>query len=180
MKKKKNASLWGEIFSWCKYIAAALAVALFINNAVIVNAVVPSGSMADTISIGDRIIGSRLAYVFSPPARGDVILFSFPDNESEQYIKRIVGLPGETIRIVEGRVYVDEAEEPLEEPYLMEPPLGSFGPFSVPDECYFVLGDNRNDSYDSRFWEHPYVRRNQIRAKADFCYYPHPYSFDNN
>ena len=146
MRRKKPAPLWSEIFSWCKYIASALAVALFINNAVIVNAVVPSGSMADTISVGDRIIG----------------------------------LPGETICIVEGRVYVDEAELPLDEPYLMEPPLGSFGPFSVPDECYFVLGDNRNDSYDSRFWEHPYVRRDQIRAKADFCYYPHPYSFDND
>ena len=85
---------------------------------------------------------------------------------------RSIGLPGETVRIVDGRVYIDGADLPLEEIYLKEAPEGSFGPYEVPQDSYFVMGDNRNHSHDSRFWENQYVEKKKILAKAVFQYYP--------
>lgn len=173
MNFRKISRYIHPMFSGIKLVAAAFAAALLINHTLIVNAVVPSESMESTISPGDRIIGNRLAYIFSEPERGDVILFAFPNNESKQYVKRIIGLPGETVRIDDGTIYINDV--PLDEPYLNETPVGNFGSFDVPEESYFVLGDNRNDSFDSRFWNDPYVHADQIYAKVGFCYYPHPY-----
>ncbi len=146
--------------------------ALFCGKVLIVNANIPTGSMENTIHPGDRIIGSRLAYLGQEPQRGDIIIFRYPDDESQVFIKRIIGLPGEEIDIVDGEVYVDDSQTPLEEIYLKEAPEGSFGTFEVPEDAYFVMGDNRNNSHDSRFWEDHYVDREDILAKAIFQYYP--------
>lgn len=153
-------------------IVIPVALALFCSKVLIVNANIPSGSMEDTIHPGDRVIGSRLAYLSQDPKRGDIIIFRFPDDESQIFIKRIIGLPGEEIRIVDGKIYIDGADKPLEESYLKEAPQGSFGPYEVPGDSYFVMGDNRNNSHDSRFWENHYVAREEILAKAWFQYYP--------
>ena len=110
--------------------------------------------MEPTIMTGDRIIGSRLAYWFSDPQRGEIIIFDYPDDESVQYVKRIIGLPGEEIRISGGNVYIDGSSDPLDEPYIMEAMAAApDAVYVVPEDCYFVLGDNRNHSNDSRFWE---------------------------
>lgn len=153
-------------------IVIPVALALFCSKVLIVNANIPSGSMEDTIHPGDRVIGSRLAYLSQDPKREDIIIFRFPDDESQVFIKRIIGLPGEEIRIVDGQVYIDGAQKPLEEVYLKEAPQGSFGPYVVPEDSYFVMGDNRNNSHDSRFWENHFVSRDEILAKAWFQYYP--------
>ena len=132
----------------------------------------------NTIQIGDDIFGFRLAYTFSDPKRGDIVIFNAPDSPSEKYIKRVIGLPGETVTIEDGRVYIDG--EALEEDYLKSNQSGedpwtvNAGPyeFKVPQDSYLLLGDNRNGSSDARVWEHTYVSKDDILAKAIFRYYP--------
>lgn len=109
--KKKNIKK--EILSYVKIFVIAIAVAIICNTTLIVNATIPSESMEDTIQIGDRIIGFRLSYKIDDPQRGDIIIFKYPDDESQIFIKRIIGLPGETVQIIDGKVYIDDAEVPL-------------------------------------------------------------------
>ena len=161
------------LYETVQIIATAALIAFILNTFLIANCRVPSGSMEPTIMTGDRIIGSRLAYGFSDPQRGEIIIFDYPDDESVQYVKRIIGLPGEEIRISGGNVYIDGSSDPLDEPYIMEPMAAApDAVYVVPEDCYFVLGDNRNHSNDSRFWENTYVRSDQIIAKAWIRYFP--------
>ena len=88
------------------------------------------------------------------------------------FIKRIIGLPGEKVEIIDGKVYINDSKEPLEEDYIKEEMEGSFGPYDVPEGCYFMMGDNRNDSLDSRFWNDKYVKKDAILGKAKLQYYP--------
>ncbi|MGN0501454.1 MAG: signal peptidase I [Ruminococcus sp.] len=118
------------------------------------------------------MIGNRLAYTFGDPQRGDIAIFKFPDDESQLFIKRVIGLPGDKIQIIDGLVYVNDSAEPLQEDYLAETPAGDFGPYYVPEDSYFMMGDNRNYSKDSRLWENTYVKRDKILAKAALRYYP--------
>jgi signal peptidase I len=152
----------------------AFILALVIKNYVIINATVPTGSMEDTIEPGDDLFGLRLSYTFSDPQRGDIIIFNFPDDETQKYIKRIIGLPGEKVTIDDGLIYINDSTTPLNEPYLKEEWVRSTGPyeFDVPQGCYLVLGDNRNDSQDARYWNNTYVTRDEIIGKAYIIYYP--------
>ena len=165
-------SLKKEIISWLQIIVAAVVIALVLNNFVIANSRVPTGSMENTIMSRSRVIGSRLAYSKDDPQRGDIVIFHYPDDESIYYVKRVIGLPGETVMIEDGKVYINGSDTPLDEPYLAEPMEGSYGPYTVPEGCYFMLGDNRNNSRDARFWENKYVKKDKIIAKVLFCYYP--------
>lgn len=169
--KKKN-SLGRELMEDVIMVLVVLVVVFLIKNFVLINAVIPSGSMENTIMTGDRVFGNRLAYRFGDPERGDIAIFRYPDDESELYIKRVMGLPGDTIEIKDGLLYLNNSEEPIAEPYLKEIPEGDFGPYQVPEGCYFMLGDNRNKSNDSRMWENTYVTRENVLAKAVFRYYP--------
>ena len=168
----KPFSLKKEIISWLQIIVAAVVIALVLNNFVIANSRVPTGSMENTIMSRSRVIGSRLAYLKDDPQRGDIVIFHYPDDESIYYVKRVIGLPGETVMIEDGKVYINGSDTPLDEPYLAEPMEGSYGPYTVPEGCYFMLGDNRNNSRDARFWENKYVKKDKIIAKVLFCYYP--------
>ena len=178
-KREYNFNLQAEIISWIKLIGIALLVALCINYFVIINSVVPTGSMEQTIHKKSRMIGFRLEYLFKTPERGDIIIFKFPDNEEETYVKRVVGLPGETIKIEYGIVYING--KALEEDYVYYDSgsadlSGDFPATYIPDNCYFVLGDNRNDSEDSRYWKTTnFVEKDKILGKAIFCYYPDLY-----
>ena len=165
-------SLKKEIISWLQIIVAAVVIALVLNNFVIANSRVPTGSMENTIMSRSRVIGSRLAHLKDDPQRGDIVIFHYPDDESIYYVKRVIGLPGETVMIEDGKVYINGSDTPLDEPYLAEPMEGSYGPYTVPEGCYFMLGDNRNNSRDARFWENKYVKKDKIIAKVLFCYYP--------
>lgn len=169
--EKKN---WKrELLEWGKAIAIALLVTIFLKQVILVNALVPSTSMQPGINPGDRIIGLRTAYWFSEPQRGDIVIFKYPDDESILYIKRVIGLPGETVTIADGAVYING--EKLEEGgYLAEKPRGNFGPYTVPEESYFMLGDNRNVSRDARYWHNTFVHRSKILAKATVRVYPSP------
>jgi len=162
-----------EILSWVFVLVIAAAIALFIRNVVIVNAVVPTGSMLNTIPEHSRLVAFRLSYTFSDPSRGDVVVFRFPDDESVLHVKRIIGLPEETVNIIGGLVYIDNATEPLDEWYLMETPIPQNMTFEVPAGHFFVMGDNRNFSLDSRSWQTTsYLPQENILGRAIFRYWP--------
>ena len=172
-KKDENTSLASTVLEYVISIGIALVAALLINNFILLNAKVPSGSMENTIMTGDRLFGFRLSYLFSDPERGDIVIFKYPDDESVNYIKRIIGLPGETVTIKKGKVYINHSDTPLKEDYLKEEWLVANDgmEFQVPEGCYFMMGDNRNNSKDSRYWHNTYVARDKILAKAIFRYW---------
>jgi signal peptidase I len=130
---------------------------------------IPSGSMEPTLMVDDRILVAKFVYRLGPVHRGDVIVFRYPLNPQRDFVKRVVGLPGERARLREGVVYIGDRAL-SEKGYTIKPDFGNYGPVSVPANQYFVLGDNRNNSEDSRFFG--YVPRANIIGKAVFIYWP--------
>jgi len=169
---QKSTSASREILSWVLTFALAIGAAFLIKNYLIINADVPTGSMENTIMPGDRLIGNRLAFLKDTPERGDVVIFHYPDDEEELYVKRVIGLPGEVVEIKDGKVYIDGSPTPLDDSFIPEKMIGSYGPYTVPENSYFMLGDNRNDSKDSRSWKNKFVRFDQLVGKAIVRYYP--------
>ena len=163
--------LFSEVLSLVKIVVIAVVFALVFTNFIIINAEVPSGSMRDTIWEGDRLFGFRLAYKFSEPKRGDIIIFKFPDDETQNYVKRVIGLPNDIVQIKNGRVYING--EDLDEPYIKDYILddGETYTYIVPEDSYFMLGDNRNNSKDSRYWVNTFVKKEKIVAKVVVRYY---------
>lgn len=159
-----------ELLDWAKYILGAFIIAFLISRFIIVNAYVPTESMVQTIMPRDRVIANRLSYLFKEPQRGEIVVFKYPDNENLAYVKRIIGVPGDTVSINDGVVYINDSK--LDEPYLQEPRSGSYGPYTVPEGHYFMMGDNRDNSRDSRFWENKYVAREKILGKVFVRYFP--------
>ena len=145
----KSQSVMKEVWDWVKTIVVALVCAVLITQFVIVNARVPSASMETTIMTGDRLIANRLSYKFSDPQRYDIVVFKFPDDESVLYIKRIIGLPGEKVTIRDNQVYINDSTTPLDTSFLHEPMVTEDATYYVPDDSYFMMGDNRNNSADS-------------------------------
>ena len=198
-KEKKPVNWKSEIISWIQILVAAAVIAFVLNTFIIANGRVPSASMENTIMTGSRVIGSRLSYHFHEPERGDVVIFVFgydcktcgttyqetPEgvcpvcgradkrNSTIYYVKRIIGMPGDTIDIKDGHVYLNGSDTPLEEPYLheeMETPKELH--YEVPEDQYFMMGDNRNYSADARFWRFSYISKDKIIAKVLFKYFP--------
>ena len=107
-RNRNRRNPWdSELIQWSIVIISAVVLAVLINSFVIVKAQIPSGSMENTIMTGDRVFGNRLAYAFSDPDRFDIIIFRYPDDESQLFIKRIIGLPGETVEIRNGSIYIN-------------------------------------------------------------------------
>jgi len=173
-KKQEEEELTGmaAVWDYLKTFLIIFCVVFAMNKLVYINAVIPSESMQNTIMKGDRVLGNRLAYIKDDPERYDIVIFKYPDDPSKIFIKRVIGLPGETVEIKDGKVYIDGSETALDDSFIPEKMQGSFGPYTVPDNCYFMLGDNRNDSKDSRFWKNTFVRFDQIVGKAVVRYYP--------
>ena len=172
--REDEPSALGELVSWIMYFAVAIIIALFLKTFVIINATVPTGSMENTIMTNDCIMGFRLAYTISEPKRGDIIIFKYPDDETQKYVKRIIGLPGDNIYIENGEIYINGSVTPYQESYLKEEWVIANGPyeFQVPEDSYLVLGDNRNNSLDARYWTNKYVAKDKIIGKALFVYFP--------
>ena len=161
-----------ELLEYIIILIVVIAIVWFVDSYFIVNARIPSESMENTIMAGDRIIGNRLSYKTSIPKRFDKIIFRYPDDEKQLFIKRIIGLPGEKVMIIDGKVYINSDPLPLDDSFIKETSFGDFGPYEVPSNSYFVLGDNRNCSLDSRYWNNTFVKKEQILGKAVFRYYP--------
>ncbi|MCI9145148.1 MAG: signal peptidase I [Eubacterium sp.] len=175
-EEKKPKSKLREAVEFLIPIVVAVIIAIILKSVVFANAVVPTGSMLNTIHEGDRIIASRLAYINEDPQRYDVIIFKYPDDETQIYVKRVIGLPGETVQVVNGVVYVTKTDGEtiqLDDSFVTNgTPEGDFGPFEVPADSYFMMGDNRNSSWDSRFWNNKFVNKEKILGKVKFKYYP--------
>lgn len=170
--KLTKAEILHDLFEYVVLFVFVIAVVWLLETFLIVNAQIPSASMENTIMTGDRLIGNRLAYINKIPKRYDIIIFQYPDDKSTLFIKRIIGLPGETVKIIDGKVYINDDTTPLDDTFVKEAPVGTYGPYYVPGDSYFVLGDNRNNSLDSRFWLNTYVTDEEILGKAVFRYYP--------
>jgi len=138
-KKEKNTKK--EIISFIRTVAIAVVCGLILNYTVIASAHVVSGSMENTVMTNSRVMGLRLTYLFSEPSRFDIILFHPPEGEVSDYpfVKRIIGLPNEKVEIINGKVYINDSTIPLDEGYIKGVAHGDFGPFEVPENCYFVM-----------------------------------------
>lgn len=132
---------------------------------------IPTGSMEGTIMTGNVVFSTRYDVEEEDLERYDILTFIVPDNPDITYIKRLIGLPGETIEVKDGKVYADGVQ--LDDSFIKgsQKHVGD-GIYKVPNGCYFFLGDNRNNSKDSRFWENPYVPADDIQAKAKCILFP--------
>ncbi len=169
------------IREYAESIIIAVLLALVIRTYLVQAFKIPSGSMEDTLAIGDHLLVSKFIYgtkipftstsvlKIRDPRQGDVIVFEYPEDPSKDFIKRVVGIPGDVVEGKDKKVYVNgkHYENPHEIhkekeiiPKEMNP-RDTFGPVTVPPGSYFVMGDNRDRSYDSRFWK--FVRRDQIK-----------------
>jgi signal peptidase I len=176
-------------------IVIAVILALFIRTFVVQAFKIPTGSMENNLLIGDHLLVNK--FVFGPSAtslehallpmgtirRGDVVVFKYPEEPERDFIKRVIGLPGETLQLRDKKVYINGV--PLDEPYVhfLEPPGGDvemheftsfdvrerYGPVTVPANQYFVMGDNRDNSQDSRYWG--FLPRDYIKGKALLIYW---------
>ena len=132
---------------------------------------IPSESMANTIEVGDIVVSTKYGIDSEDIQRYDILIFIPPDEPDSTYIKRVIGMPGETIEVSNGKVYADGVE--LDDSFVYSSMNSNGdGVYTVPDDCYFFMGDNRNNSKDSRFWEEKYVPLENIQAKAKFVLFP--------
>jgi len=177
----------GKIFKeYFEALIIALVLALFIRAFVVQAFKIPSGSMLPTLQIGDHLLVNKFIYgikipftdkyivQLKDPKRGDIIVFEYPRDPSKDYIKRVIGTPGDTLEIRDKKVYING--EAIDEPYAQytggppqDTPRDNLGPLTVPENSYFVMGDNRDGSHDSRFWG--FVERSEIKGRAFMIYW---------
>ncbi len=169
-RQAKPENFWLESI---KTLGLSLFLAFGIRTFIAEARYIPSGSMLPTLQINDRLIIDKISYDFSNPKRGDIVVFNptktlEAENFHEAFIKRVIGLPGDKVKVKNGKVYVNNL--PIKENYLEARPDYQWGPVVVPVNSYLVLGDNRNDSYDSHYWG--FVPRQNIIGKAMFRFWP--------
>jgi signal peptidase I len=174
---------------YAEAIGMALLLALFIRTFIVQAFKIPSGSMIPTLQIGDHILVNKLAYGIRVPVwghylvdfgrvqRGDVIVFIFPEDRSKDFIKRVVGVAGDTVEVRGKKVYINGKQ--VEDPHahfegddpqnILPASRDDYGPTKVPENHLFVMGDNRDRSYDSRFWG--FVNLDDVRGKAFLIYW---------
>jgi signal peptidase I len=165
------------IREYAEAILVAVLLALLIRTFVVQAFKIPSGSMIPTLLVGDHILVNKFVYRFADPARGDVIVFKYPVDESRDFIKRIIAVGGEDLHIKDQKIYVNcrppaSSCRPIEDPWgRWEERFGGSETTSVrvPADSYFVMGDNRNNSQDSRYWG--FVKREKIKGKAFLIYW---------
>ncbi|HEY9621329.1 MAG TPA: signal peptidase I [Crinalium sp.] len=155
-------------------LAIALVMALVIRLFIAEPRYIPSDSMAPTLHVGDRLVVEKISYRLHDPARGDIVVFDPPEqlqqlgfHGDQAFIKRIVGEPGQTIQVHQGKVYIDQ--QPLQEPYIAEAPKYEMPPVQIPAGSYFVMGDNRNNSNDSHVWG--FLPKSNIIGRAVFRFW---------
>jgi signal peptidase I len=156
-----------------KTLLSAAVLAFGIRSCVAEARFIPSESMLPTLEIDDRLIIEKISYRFRKPERGDVVVFSPTEalqeqNYREAFIKRVIGLPGDVVEVKDGKVYVNSQQ--LTEKYILDAPNYNYGPIKVPSDRYLVFGDNRNNSYDSRYWG--FVPLENLIGRAAIRFWP--------
>jgi signal peptidase I len=174
---ENNASskAWRSLRENLILIAIALVLAFFIRTFIAEPRYIPSNSMLPTLHIGDRLVVEKISYRFNSPKFGDIVVFQPPPklqsrgySKDQAFIKRIIGTPGDTLKIDNGKVYLNG--NILQEDYIKEPPSKPYPLVEVPPNQYFMMGDNRNDSNDSRYWD--FLPRQNMIGKAIFRFWP--------
>jgi len=171
----KSSKAWRSWQENLTLIAIALSLAILIRTFIAEPRYIPSDSMLPTLHTGDRLVVEKVSYRLHYPITGDIIVFQPPAElqrrgypKDQAFIKRVIGQPGEVINITDGKVYLNG--RPLSEDYIAEPPNQPFPPVKVPEEEFFVMGYNRNDSNDSRYWG--FLPRKNIIGRAAFRFWP--------
>ena len=169
---KKNGKIYWE---YIQAILIAIVLALIVRAFIVQAFKIPSGSMLETLQIGDHILVNKFIFYFSEPKKGDIIVFKFPGDKKKDYIKRMIGEPGDKLEIINQKIYINDilADEPFAEhkDNTMKnlPGRDNFGPIIIPENSYFMMGDNRDQSSDSRFWG--LLNRDLIKGKAFIIYW---------
>lgn len=158
------------LWEYVQSILLAFVLALFIITFVVQSFIVTGPSMEPTLHSGERLLINKFIYRFTEPKPGDIVVFHPLARPRDDYIKRVIAVAGQTVEIRDGKVWVDG--QPLDEPYLSEPTYGQFGPVRIPQGRLFVLGDNRNNSQDSRYPEVGLVPLKSVIGKAAVRYWP--------
>lgn len=159
-------------------LVVAVILALFVRTWVFQAFKIPTGSMEPNLLVGDHLIVNKMR--FAPITRGDVVVFKFPKDPERDFVKRVIGLPGDKIELHRKKVFVNG--QPIDEPYahFMEPPSSDgsvhmddvreeYGPVNVPADQYFMMGDNRDNSEDSRYWG--FLPKSYVKGNAEFLYF---------
>jgi len=160
-----------SFYDWLETVVVSGILALVIITFIAQSFYIPSGSMIPTLNIRDRVIGNKFIYKFHEPRRQDVIIFKYPRDNKTYFVKRLIGLPGDKVEIQDGDVYLN-GEFLDENKYPVRKDSTDFGPILVPPRSFFVLGDNRAHSADSRFWG--FVPRKNLVAQGMFTFWPLP------
>lgn len=164
---RKGSVIWETI----ETVAVALVLTLVIRHFVVESFVVRGNSMESTLHDGERLLVSKFSYRLHPPQRGDIIVFRSPVSRGDDLIKRVIATQGERVEIVNGQIYMDG--KALDEPYISRRDLSNLEPQRVPEGKVFVLGDNRPNSEDSRFFGA--IELNRIKGKAVVIWWPFAY-----
>jgi signal peptidase I len=158
-----------------RLVAIALVLALLIRIFVAEPRYIPSNSMLPTLHIGDRLVVEKVSYLFHSPDKGDIVVFEPPEQlqnlgyrKDQVFIKRIIGKPGQIVSVNNGKVYINQ--QPLSEEYIAESPAYQLVPVQIPQDEFFVMGDNRNDSNDSHVWG--FLPKQNIIGRAVFRFFP--------
>lgn len=199
IEEKRSIRKKSRLREYVEAILIALALALFIRTFVVQAFKIPSGSMIPTLDVGDHILVNKFSYglnifresyfglkfpnkdiniiSYKKPKRGDIVVFKYPEDESRDFIKRVVGVEGDSVEIKNKMVYINGVS--LNEPYTIHrdtsiipgelSPRDNFGPIKVPKDSIFVMGDNRDGSHDSRFWG--FVNIKKVKGKAFIIYW---------
>jgi signal peptidase I len=157
-----------EWYDLLETIVFAFILAFLIKTFILQISYIPTGSMIPTLNEKEAVLVIRIPYYFREPSRGEVIVFKYPQDLTKEYVKRLIGLPGDTIEIKNGVVYVNG--KALDEPYVKNKSSDNYGPIKVPKDNYFVLGDNRPVSVDSRYWG--FVPKKNLVGKAVLLLWP--------
>ena len=163
-------SLGSEIKDWVISIVVAVILAFLIRQFVVELYIVDGPSMRPTLQSMERLVVNKFIYSFRAPQKGEILVFQYPRDPSRDFIKRVIATPGDTIEIKDGHVYVNDQLK--NEDYILEKTRGDFAKATVPEGTVFVMGDNRNNSEDSRFADVGFVPYRLIKGKAMFVFWP--------
>ena len=170
-KEKPKKSVKQEIFEWVMVFVVAAALAFVVRTFIFEPVRVDGSSMLNTLTDGDFMIATKYDYLMGDPERFDVVICDYPNTNDGKYrVKRVIGLPGETIELRGGELFVDG--EHIEQNFDMTPNETNYGPLTVPEGCYFVMGDNRNNSRDSRSPMVGPLKRSQIKGHVRCVVFP--------
>ena len=167
---EKENSTASEIKDWVISIVVAVALAMFIRTFIVELYVVDGPSMRPTLESSERLVVNKFIYRFRAPEKGEILVFQYPRDPSRDFIKRVIATPGDTIEIREGRVLVND--QILVEDYILEKTRSEYPKMTAPEGHIFVMGDNRNNSEDSRFADVGFVPYDLIKGKAVMVFWP--------